>query len=772
MRFFRAALALLVIFALGFAIYVGYLYRQLESAFLYQKEFSPTQIYSDVQIIKSPMTWGTIKDHLDFRGYQYQIEPGANRVSFRLNTPKYPKFLLEEYHVTLTLGEKPIHLQFDSEGGAGRLESIASENFELSDLYLEPALIATLSRPDEYNNQIRAVLDFSEIPASIWKAVIAIEDQHFLGHRGFDWRGLGRAVLVNIRSLSFKQGGSTVTQQLVKNLMGRRNKNVFKKISELFLSIVLETRFEKESILARYLNEVYLGQIGNLEIHGIEEGAKYFFNKNVRNLNLAEIAMMVGLIRGPGYYSPYRHLDRAIARQKTVLVKMVETRLISESEAIEAQKMPIRITPPPTRTNHAPYFVDYVKAELIKNLSDRYTETEISDGGLKVYTTLNITHHRKAENALQSHLSDLEKNIKGLEPNTLEGAVALVENKTGYIRSLVGGRNYSESTFNRILNMKRQIGSIFKPVVYLSALKKGRDAQGIAYGGGYPLLDDKVKIKYDNGRQTWSPENYGSKYSGWITFKESLIDSVNASTARLGAKIGIGIIHSTAKDLGFSSDLPRLPALVLGISEHSPIEVLKMYSIFANRGIDREFTVLRGITDGDGEFIAKYHPSENRKTEEKYADFMTQILSDVFTAGTARRSKELGFTHIAAGKTGTTSNYRDTWFAGFTPQFTNVVWVGSDRGETGVSMSGAGAALPVWTKMMQEILDDFIPSHFQESEHLTTSQIDKYSGEFARYGCPDENIVNEIYLKDNLPNNSTCELDWKTQNEPVIFDLN
>ena len=332
----RIAVIALAIFTPIFAVTLAMLYRQLDQAFHQQSEYIPTRLYSDVSRIAAPQPRGYVEWRLKSLGYQFT--PGQPSLTFALHAIDYPPYLIPENHPVLDAHGQPITLVFQGTGDDAPLQSISIAGREIPDLYLEPELVAILTRSGALDSkdsrQIRAPLKLDDdFPPQVWQAIIAIEDQHFFDHKGFDPRGLARAIWVDIRTRSRAQGGSTLTQQLVKNLMGRRGKNVFSKINELFLSILLELKFSKAQILERYLNEVHLGQIGNLEVHGVEEGAEHFFGKKLKDLNLAEIAFMAGLIRSPFVYSPYRHYQRALDRQRLVLKKMVETGQIAQGEA-------------------------------------------------------------------------------------------------------------------------------------------------------------------------------------------------------------------------------------------------------------------------------------------------------------------------------------------------------------------------------------------------------------------------------------------------------
>ena len=480
---------------------------------------------------------------------------------------------------------------------------------------------------------------------------------------------------------------------------------------------------------------------------------------------------MAGVIRGTGFYSPYYHRERAMERMRLVLRKMVETGMIADAEAKAALTMPIRLAPAVTVLNKAPYFTDFVKAQLYDTLKDRYTEEQINTAGYRVYTTLDSELNRIAQSSVGEGISNLEKMLKidstSRPEERLEGALGSVEQSTGYIRALVGGRSYSQSNFNRILNMKRQVGSTFKPIVYLTAFLKGEDAQGIPYGPGHPAEDAAWTLNYDHGRQTWAPRNYEKEFLGWINYRTALAHSTNTIAARLGVEVGIPNIIATARALGIESDLPAVPSISLGVAELSPVEMLHVYSIFANHGIQQDLTVIRGITHSDLKGVKRNILNPKQVVDPGAVDLLTSILQSVFLDGTARDAHRMGLDRFAAGKTGTTSNHRDSWFAGYTPQLTTVVWVGADQNPnldektarkrgSKIALTGATSALPIWVSYMRRGLEGEPPIPFPISPDLLDVSIDLKTGLQARPDCRPDQVIVEKFQKNHLPKSSSC----------------
>lgn len=767
MRLRRVVFITPVFLFVVYGIYLFLNYGQLKEAFEHQVEFVPTRIYSDISKIAPPQPREFVEQRLKALAYNYNAS--GESITFTLHPLEYPIYLLPDSHPTIEAFNKQLTLTFAGDTGDAALTAIELNGTEIPEIYLEPEIVATLSRSGAAPKQIRQALSFKDIPAQVWQAIIAIEDQHFLEHSGLDPRGIARAVWVNLRTLSLAQGGSTITQQLVKNLMARRGKNLLKKISEVFLALILEATHEKEQILERYLNEVYLGQVGSYEVHGVAEGARYFFGKEVGELNLAETALMAGLIRGPAYYSPYKYRDRAVERQRLVLKKMVETGQIAETEEQQAMAMPIRLAPPQTVSNKAPYFADFAKAELLKQLKDKVTEQELPEAGFRVYTTLDLAMNSAAQETVAKGVVELEQRLGVSEDQLLklEGALASVDHSTGFVRALVGGRSYSYSTFNRILNMKRQVGSTFKPIVYLTALLKGYDPNDIPYSPAHPTEDSPWTLNYDN--QTWSPRNYEKEFRGFTNFRTALAHSINTSAAQLAWEVGINRVIATARNVGIESYLPEVPSLSLGVAELSPMELLKAYSIFANHGVQDQLTVIRAITRDDGTNFARfvYHPKE--VLEPAAADLLTDMLQSVFIEGTARgQSARAGFDRPAAGKTGTTSDHRDAWFAGYTPQLTTVVWVGMDQYAPAVPgvetkkiiLTGGGSALPIWLNFMKRALASEPPLTFPLNPNLVEMAVDQYTGQSAAPGCPTGQVITDKFIKGREPKTTTCDPKW------------
>lgn len=764
----KTILFLIFVFLILFSFYLRSLFKQLDVNFNKEEEFTPTRIYSDVFKVAPPLHHEQLLTRLKNLNYKTTLsnKPSeGSTIEINLHSSDYPLELLPKDHITQKLMNEKIIFRFHSSQPSAELESIEAQvggaMEVIPEIYLEPQIVATFGKSDlASKREIRKVLNFDDIPASVWQSILSVEDPRFLEHKGIDPRGLVRAILVNLKTGSFSQGGSTITAQLVKNLMERHSKNIFKKLNELFLALILEVRYSKEEILTRYLNEVYLGQAGGYEVHGVSEGAELFFGKEISELNLGEIALMAGLIRGPGFYSPYKYFKRAKERQEFVLKRMMEAGYIADGERKEAMGLPLRLAPPITATSKAPFFIDYVKAELIKKLKDAGSSIDITSAGYKVYTTLDPVLNEMAQNAVFNGVN----RIQSLFPDEpLEGALASVENSTGYIRTLVGGKNYSQNQFNRILNMKRQVGSTFKPFVYLAAFLNGKDENGIPYSTGYPVEDKLWTLTFDEGRQKWTPKNYDKDFNGWLPLRLALAKSLNTVTSKLATQIGVSAVIEAARLAGIESELPDVPSLSLGVAELSPVELLSAYSTIANFGKQDELTVIRMITEPSGKIFARFVSEPKEMIPHAPTSLLIKTMTSVFSEGTA---SGVHFEIPAAGKTGTTSNYRDAWFAGFTPDLTTVVWTGIDQnGPNGNTVSkkkklqitGASSALPIWVDFMKKASEGLEKKEFNFSNDLIEQTIDSRTGKLLGSGCPASQSIQAFFMKDQVPSDSSCE---------------
>lgn len=552
---------------------------------------------------------------------------------------------------------------------------------------------------------MQKTVTLGEVPPMCSNAIMSIEDAQFLEHGGVSIKGIFRALIKNITSGRRAQGGSTITQQLVKNYFLTSERTLKRKYQEFIMSILLESRFSKDEILETYLNVIYLGQNGAFQVRGYGAAARYYFGKELTDLNLSECALMAAIVNSPGLYNPFKKPVNAERRRHLVLEKMLGLKYISQSQFDEADRVPLPGAPRTIASETAPYYLDAVRKQL--------NQLGISPDGLKIYTALDLEAQETAQDSLRAHLENLEKNNKYIatqkgKGHSLEGIVLAANNKTGLVNVVVGGRNFRMTQFNRAIDGHRQIGSVMKPFVYLTALINDTP-EGQPYTPITLLNDEKFTYKYEG--QAWSPDNYGKKYFGSVPMFYALKNSLNAATASLGLAVGLGNIADVTHEMGVESELKALPAMTLGAFEMYPKEVLHSYMTLARMGEKIAPSFVRRALNSDGQEVFVHAPNPVPTVDPAAVASLVGMMKQTILSGTARSITLNGFFHPAAGKTGTTSDNKDAWFAGFTPYLTTIVWVGYDN-NIPHKLTGSNGAVPVWTQFMKKIgtrypADDF-----------------------------------------------------------------
>lgn len=589
---------------------------------------------------------------------------------------------------------------------------------EVPELRLEPLRFAQYLGNEPL---MREKVALGRIPTACLNAVIAIEDQNFLEHGGISTTGILRAVMKNVLTGRKAQGGSTITQQLVKNYFLTSEKSFRRKIREIAMAVMLETRFTKDEILETYLNEIYLGQNGAFRVHGYGSAARYYFGKPVDELNLPECALLAAIVNNPGRLNPWKYADNAKNRRALVLGKMVEQKLISSEDADRAKTAALPAKPGQAlATETAPYFIDAVR----KQMRDLGFALE----GARIYTSLDAEAQQAAQESLQNHLAKLEssnKYIKSVKEKgkSLEGMVLSGDPESGLIHVAVGGRSYRMTQFNRAVDSRRQVGSIMKPFVYLAALGRTRE-DGSRFTPISLIKDEKFTVKFD--KQVWTPENYEKTYNGEVPLFFALKNSLNAATAALGMEIGLDNVITAAQQMGIESPLKALPSVTLGAFELAPREVLTAAMTLAKMGQRPRLSFIRRVEDSGGKILFEHDPAAAPAGDPVETAVLVGMLKQTLLSGTARAATLLGFTHPAAGKTGTTNDYRDTWFMGFTPYVATVTWVGYDD-NTPTKLTGGSGSVPVWTEFMKKVATKFPPDDFpwpDGTEKVTLNRAD------------------------------------------------
>ncbi|OGH60377.1 MAG: hypothetical protein A3G34_10070 [Candidatus Lindowbacteria bacterium RIFCSPLOWO2_12_FULL_62_27] len=590
-----------------------------------------------------------------------------------------------------------------SDRGVDRIVDRSADEF-LDTLTLDPIVLGTFSSSYES----RKWIPLQNLPPALVQAVIAIEDRRFYSHRGVDPRGVARAAWQNLRARRFAQGGSTVTQQLARNLFLTRRRTLHRKILEMGLAIALEGRYSKAEIMEMYLNQIYLGQRGPVNVFGVEEAADLYFGKKAAGLSLAESALLAGLIRAPNLYSPYLNLPLAKKRRDVVLRSMLDQQFISEADYDQAIHEPIETAGVRTAPGRrAPYFLSYVHSVL----GSRYNPTALNTQGFSIFTTLDAH--------LQAAAEELARRCE------FQSALVAMDPRTGDILSMVGGKNYQESQFNRAVQARRQPGSAFKPFVLTAALENGLTLIS---------MEDDTPLTMADWTDTWTPQNFDSAFRGPVTLREMMTHSINIPTVRAAMRVGLPKVVEVARRLGIESPLLPVPSLALGSMEVSLLELTRAYSAWANMGALPAERSIVAVYNHRGEPVEENAVVTDVVVSSAVAFLVNDALSGVVKEGTARWARDWGFHRIGAGKTGTNDSYRDAWFIGYTPELLCGVWVGHDLPRP-LKLTGAQVALPIWAQFMERALRDRPDMAFPSAADVVEAKVDLASGELARSGC-------------------------------------
>jgi penicillin-binding protein 1B len=690
----------------------------------------PSRIYGDAFLLFPGLDLSAagFADRLQRLGYRRvkgdaslrkgEYRRGPDGIDLVLHDPARPGPPTGEQAVRLTVHGTVLTAMYDLHGGG-----------EIFSLSLEPEVVSGLfDTAWEARREVR----LDALPSLLPRAVILVEDRRFYDHHGVDPVGIFRAALANLRSGTVVQGGSTLTQQLIKNFFLSEERTMRRKVVEAAMALLAERRYEKNEILDAYLNEIYLGQNGVQGVFGVWEAARFYFGRAPEELTTGEIALLAGMIRAPNIYSPFRSPERARARRDVVLGLLRDDRAIDEGEYRAALAEPLRGAPAATQANAAPYFVDFLRDEL----AGAYAPELLTSRGLEISTSLDVGLQQQAVAAVREGLAELERRHSTLTTDPtrqVQAALVALRPQTGGVLAMVGGRDYGTSQFNRVTQARRQPGSVFKPLVFLAAYERAqRDGEPLT--PRTELLDAPFDWAYDG--QVWRPANYGGRYLGPVPARTALEQSLNAATARLAERTGLAAILETAHRVGIDSPLPAVPSVVLGAGEVTPFEVAEAYAVLANQGLRAQARAITKVVDRQGQIVDRRPLTVERAVSPDSAFLVTHLMAGVLDRGTGHAVRRRGFTRPAAGKTGTTNDGRDAWFAGFTPDLVTVVWVGFDDGAP-LGLTGAEAALPIWTSFMQAATAASPPTGFVPPAGVALLRIDPYTGGIATAQCPE-----------------------------------
>jgi len=596
----------------------------------------------------------------------------------------------------------------------------------------------------------RSYVSLKDIPQVMVDAVLSIEDRRFYDHWGLDLFRIAGAALKNLRVGRRAQGASTITQQLARNLFLTHEQTFERKIKEQILALRIEEAYSKDEILELYLNQIYFGD----GAYGVQAAAHRFFGKDVRDITVDEAALLAGLPRNPRDYSPRRHPEAARKRRHIVLMAMLENKAIDRLAMEQADAESVQVSEQGDRGMRAPYFVEMVRLYL----DEKYGGDAVYGGGLKVYTTLDLDLQKTAEASLEKQLEAVadmahhkvrydpedegDRKADSSQTSYIQGAAMTVEAKTGAILMMIGGRDYGDSRFNRATQALRQPGSTFKPFVYLAALEAG-------HRPSETIVDEPVTIQTEDG-QSWTPQNFDPDYAGTITLRYALQKSINIPAVKLLQSIGTAPVIQLARSFGISSRIPPYLSIALGSAEVSMEDLIYAYAVIANQGIRVEPYFITKVVDRNGVVLEDNRPQSREVSDPAPLYVLTNMLESVMDHGTGAKARTLGFTRPAGGKSGTTNDYSDAWFIGFTPDVVSAVWVGYDeRKPIGHKMTGSAAALPAWTDIMIAANKDRPVAEFSVPDGVVFLTVCSETGMLATEHCP--NPVQEVFLQKFAP---------------------
>jgi len=690
---------------------------------------APLELYAGL-----PLTAAQLEGELKRLGY-HRAEQADRPGSYRLSGPALevalrPARFADESrpaaNLTLATGAKGLESLRDASG------------HEVAVARLEPLLIGSIF---PIHGEDRIVVTPEEVPPLLPAALKAVEDRKFDTHHGVDPLGMLRALWVNVRAGQIEQGGSTLTQQLVRSYFLSSRQTLSRKLREAAMAMALDAHFTKADLMNAYINEIFLGQDGDRAIHGFGLASEFYFGKPLAEENLSEIALLVAIVRGPSYYDPRRHPERARARRDLVLKLLAEQGVVSAADARAAAGRPLGVTARPSGTYY-PAYLDFVRRTLRRD----YAEDDLTKAGLRIYTSLDPRAQEDAEGALEKELARLDKLHKGhAEP--LEGAVVVTAPQSGEVSAIVGGRDVGYDGFDRALDARRSMGSLVKPFIYLTALESGR------YNAATVIQDEPVDVKLAGGRH-WRPENFTHQSNGPVPLVRALSESLNLATVGVGLDLGLPKVTQTLERFGLAQPPEQVPAMLLGAIDVSPLEAAQLFNGLANGGFRSPLRAVRAVIGADGKALKAFPLEVTPVATPEVVYQLDRMLVSVMEHGTGRSGRALLPPQLTvAGKSGTSSEYRDSWFAGFSGSHLVVVWVGyDDNAPTG--FTGSAGALPVWAHVMADLGTSSWAPPLPDS--LAEVQLEYSSGLRALPGCADELVTVAVPAGTSLPAKPGC----------------
>jgi len=702
--------------------WVAYLNYQVTTEFEGRKWDLPSRVFARPLDLYpgAPLSLGDLEAELTASGYrradraarpgQYRVSGGTVEIYRRPFA--FPDGAEGAQRIELRIGGDNVARVRDLEANRGN-------GVDLDLARLDPAEIASIY---PLQKEDRTLVDIEQVPPLLVTGLQAVEDRNFKQHPGVDLRGVARAMLANLKARKAVQGGSTLTQQLVRNFFLTDDRTFIRKFNEAIMALLLEIHYDKAEILEAYINEVFLGQQGAYAVHGFGRGSQFYFDQPLERLEPQQIALLVGLVKGPSYYNPRRHPERARARRDQVLNAFEETGLLTAEEARGARAAPLGVTAEARShgsRHHA--FVELVRRQL----GQIYREDDLRSEGLRIFTTLSPSEQEKAQAAVSRGLKDLA--ARGLPPE-LQGALVLADVGSGEIRALVGGREGDRPGFNRALHARRQIGSVIKPLVYLLALEHPSD-----YNLLTTLEDEPLTLRQPDGSD-WQPQNYDGESHGEVTLLEALTRSYNQATVRLGLNIGVNHLLARLQQLGVDAEVDAVPSVFLGAVELTPLEVTQIYQSLAAAGYSVPLRSVIAVQTADGDELVRYPLRMLPQPRREAISVLNYALTQVVEQGTAKALPGLlGSTATLAGKTGTTNDKRDSWFVGYTRDRVAVAWVGRDDNRP-AGVTGSNAAMFVWANLFRQLPLEAVDLRMPDGAFWLW--VDPLSGALSAEGCP------------------------------------
>lgn len=716
----------LVVFA-GFAVYLD---AVVQEKFSGKRWTVPAKVYARPLelFVGQKLTKSDFLQELDALGYRRESAgngPGAVSVAgnnLELHTRGFQFYESRE-------PSQQVRVRFSGDYVAGLSQANGSN---LAVARLEPMLIGGLYPA---HREDRLLIKLEQVPPYLVETLVAVEDREFFNHFGVSPKSIARAVWVNATAGQVVQGGSTLTQQLVKNFYLTNERSLIRKATEAMMAVLLELHYDKQDILEAYLNEVFLGQDGARAVHGFGLASQYFFSQPLSELKLEQVALLVGMVKGPTYYNPRRNSERALARRNLVLDVLVQQGVVTLEQAVAAKQKPLGVTQRGSMADSSyPAFLDLVKRQLRED----YRDEDLTEEGLRIFTSFDPILQLKAESALADSLKRLSGR-KGVDQ--VEAGMVVTNPETGEVQVLIGSRQPGYAGFNRALDALRPIGSLVKPAIYLAALE--RPSQ---YTLTSLLEDQPFSIKGQDG-QVWSPQNYDRKSHGTVYLYQGLVHSYNLSSAKLGLELGVPNVLKTLERLGVARKWPAYPSMLLGAGALTPMEVAGMYQTVANGGFNTPLRGIRSVLTADGEPLKRYPYQIQQRFDAGAIYLLQNAMQRTMREGTGRSVySRLPSSLALAGKTGTSNDSRDSWFAGFSQDLLAVVWLGrDDNGPT--PLTGATGALQVWTDFM--IKADPLPLDMPLPDNVVQAWVNAANGLGSDPSCP--NAVQMPYIRGSEP---------------------